>query len=438
MAARRARSPAARRASAAWVELARGVETARFAPEAGPLRVRRSASRSPAGLAARFARALSSVFVPEGYPASVREGYLAFQAWDSVQGLCSYLRGVLSTRAILSGLGVGHESASALAATTQWVYRDGAGMLGGLVFAWAGAPWFDLNVKRWRLLADVAVDLALTLELASPLLCPDDGGAAARSCFTASVCLANVLKAMCGVAAGATRAVITAHFARAGNMADVQAKEGSQETAVSLAGMVLGLQLARLVEQEQHRDSVWLLFAALTLVHLLANLLAVRALRLASLNGVRLALLVEEALRGGDAPALSVARVNAAEPVLGAAPRQIRVGVPLSALPDAAARDAALAQLEHAPCAALPPPRGAGSPDVCLALRHDAGPRDIVAAVFDAAAAQSASAGREEQRAPSDGASFVAALERAGWDLGSLYLWDEKYRLEKSTRGKQL
>jgi hypothetical protein len=422
------------------VERARGVETARFTSKAGAPHAVRGAARGPYGTVQRLARALASLFVPEGYPASVREGYLAFQTWDSVQGLCSYLRGVLSTQAILKGFGVGHESASALAATTQWVYRDGAGMVGGLVFAWAGAPWFDLNVKRWRLFADVAVDLALTLELASPLLCPDGGGAAARSCFTASVCVANVLKAMCGVAAGATRAVITAHFARAGNTADVQAKEGSQETAVSLLGMVLGLQLATLVEQEQHRDSVWLVFALLTLVHLLANLLAVRALRLASLNGVRLALLVDEALRGGHA--LSVVQINAAEPVLGAAPRQIRVGLPLSALRDAAARDAALAQLEHAPCAVLAPPRGPGSPDVHLALRHDAGPRDIVAAVFDAAVANARGGSSREQgakqRAPSDGASFVAALEGAGWDLRSLYLRDEKYRLEIATRAKQL
>lgn len=38
---------------------------------------------------------------------SVREEYLTYQAWDTVQALCSYLRGILTTKAILEGSGVG-------------------------------------------------------------------------------------------------------------------------------------------------------------------------------------------------------------------------------------------------------------------------------------------------------------------------------------------
>ena len=38
---------------------------------------------------------------------SVREEYLAYQGWDTVQALCSYLRGILTTKAILEGSGVG-------------------------------------------------------------------------------------------------------------------------------------------------------------------------------------------------------------------------------------------------------------------------------------------------------------------------------------------
>lgn len=59
---------------------------------------------------------LQSVFVPSGYPESVAPEYMRFQAWDTIQALCSYLRGVLSTRAILEGAGIGAEEA-ALAAT---------------------------------------------------------------------------------------------------------------------------------------------------------------------------------------------------------------------------------------------------------------------------------------------------------------------------------
>jgi len=43
------------------------------------------------------------------------------------------------------------------------------------------------------------------------------------------------------VAAGSTKAAITAHLARQGNTADVQAKEGAQETLVTLGGMLIGV-----------------------------------------------------------------------------------------------------------------------------------------------------------------------------------------------------
>lgn len=47
--------------------------------------------------------------------------------------------------------------------------------------------------------------------------------------------------AIVGVAGGATRAALTQHQARRNNMADVAAKDGSQETAVNLVALVIGL-----------------------------------------------------------------------------------------------------------------------------------------------------------------------------------------------------
>lgn len=37
----------------------------------------------------------------------MRAGYASYQFWDTVQALCSYLRGVLTTKALLEGSGVG-------------------------------------------------------------------------------------------------------------------------------------------------------------------------------------------------------------------------------------------------------------------------------------------------------------------------------------------
>ncbi|CAK9096693.1 Protein root UVB sensitive 3 [Durusdinium trenchii] len=262
--------------------------------------LRRVASAEPEG----SSRSWRSLLLPNGYPQSVSHEYLRFQCLDAVQGLSSYLRGVLTTQAIMQGLGIGSASSTSLAATSAWVYREGAGMFGGLVFAWLGGGRFDAEVKQWRFFADVCVDAALTLELLSPVLCGDDNA----TCFTAVVCVANVLKAMCGVAAGATRAAITSHFALVGNTADVQAKEGSQETAVSLLGMVLGLQLARVVDA--HRELGFAVFVVLTVVHLVANWLAVRSLVLRDLNVGRLSAAFEAF---SDGAPLSPESINARE-----------------------------------------------------------------------------------------------------------------------------
>ncbi len=90
------------------------------------------------------------MFLPEGYPDSVPSDYLAFQMWDTIQALCSYVRGVLSSNALLTGVGVGSTTANALSATAAFVVKDLTGMLGSILFSyWQGAK-LDADEKQWR------------------------------------------------------------------------------------------------------------------------------------------------------------------------------------------------------------------------------------------------------------------------------------------------
>lgn len=91
-----------------------------------------------------------STFLPIGYPRSVKAEYFEYQFFDSLQALCSYLRGVMCMQALLSGAGVGTVEASALAAALQWVVRDGIGMLSSVVFAVHFSSYFGDFVKEWR------------------------------------------------------------------------------------------------------------------------------------------------------------------------------------------------------------------------------------------------------------------------------------------------
>lgn len=324
-----------------------------------------ASSFRPRRLLSALRAAAASALLPAGYPHSVTPDYLSFQIYDSLQGLCSYVRGVCSSAAVLSGLGVGSPSNSSAsstlaAAATINAARDAVGMLAGFFLAAAAAPEMDADAKRWRLAADVSNDVSLVLELvAAPL-----ASAAAAACFSRRneepptslfslrlpsfpsksgdniandnseqrlramlfalvVSVAAAARALTGVAGGATRAALTAHFCRgsgnrggeeatekkgdgapnengsvafnskcSNNAGDVAAKEGSQEAACTLVGMLLGLLLTRAAARAPRLGAG--AFALLTASHVYFNVRALRCLRLTSLNKARLELVVEE------------------------------------------------------------------------------------------------------------------------------------------------
>ena len=237
-----------------------------------------------------LARWFRRMFLPEDYPRSVSDDYLPFQCWDTAQGLCSYVRGSLTTRALLEGVGVGAANATAASAAAQFIARDICGMLGGLVFTLAKGRQLDAEAKQWRLFADLANNVGMAMELAAPLV--DDG-----RYFLALACAGSIARSLCGCAAGATRAALTQHFARAQNAADIAAKEASQETAVTLIGMALGLAVTTITDGKPRWQ--WAVFLVLTVLHMYCNVRAVRSLVIGSLNRERVRLLLARFERNG-------------------------------------------------------------------------------------------------------------------------------------------
>jgi hypothetical protein len=243
---------------------------------------------------------LSDLFLPLGYPDTVPDTYLSYQLYDSLQGLCSYLRGVWCAAAVLEAAGVGDASASAWAVAITWMTKDGYAIIGGLLYSYSASHLFDGHVKEFRLLADVMNDIGLTLDMCAPHVpkhhLPYWAG-------TAVLC-----KTICGISAGATKGSITQHFAIAGNMADLNAKEATQETLMSLLGMILGVTAANLLvghddnhnddhdttEHNRRRITSWTIFIVLTIVHVWANWKGVMLLRLRTLNRARADLVFAE------------------------------------------------------------------------------------------------------------------------------------------------
>ena len=91
------------------------------------------------------------MFLPEGYPDSVSSDYLEYQAWDTVQAFSSSISGSLATAAVLGGLGVGDAEATPLAATMTWIMKDGAGMVGRIVFAAYSGTSLDFDCKVMKM-----------------------------------------------------------------------------------------------------------------------------------------------------------------------------------------------------------------------------------------------------------------------------------------------
>ncbi|KAL2650196.1 hypothetical protein R1flu_018324 [Riccia fluitans] len=248
-------------------------------------------------------KSLKSAFLPEGFPNSVTPDYVHFQTWDTLQGLSTYIRSMLSTQALLGGIGVGETKATVVGATFQWFLRDFTGMLGGILFTLVQGSNLDSNAKQWRLAADLLNDMGMLMDLVSPLF---------PGSFLPILCIGSIARSITGVASGATRAALTQHFALRQNAADISAKEGSQETAATMVGMLFGIVVARITAGNSL--AIWITFLTLTAFHMYANYRAVRSLCLTSLNRNRAELLLEAFTSSGKV--LSPSEVASRENVL--------------------------------------------------------------------------------------------------------------------------
>ncbi|XP_066247951.1 RUS family member 1 [Euwallacea similis] len=244
---------------------------------------------------------VKEIILPKGYPESVSEDYLKYQIWDTLQALCSTVIGAFKTRAILKGVGVGDSRADALSAAITWILKDGTGMFGRILFAWWKGSGLDCECKKWRFFADVLNDLAMLIELCLPLY---------STVSLQILCATSTMYSIVGIAGGATRASIMHHQAIRDNMAEISAKDGSQETVVNLIGSIGSIFLLNYFNSSRGE---WLLILFLMVLHLYTNFLAVKALIFYTFNKERLTVVLKNYFTIGTV--LNPPKVNAKESV---------------------------------------------------------------------------------------------------------------------------
>ena len=165
-----------------------------------------------------------------------------------MQAFVSTIAGLLASRAVLEGehdrqsftshqyaycqgVGVGDASASPTAAMLLSILQESTGRLATIAFAHRFGTKIEPECKMYRLAADVFNDAAMILDCLSPGF--------PRLTRVVLLSSSSMLRALCGVAAGSAKASLSAHFACWGNLGELNAKDSSQETVISLLGMLV-------------------------------------------------------------------------------------------------------------------------------------------------------------------------------------------------------
>ncbi|CAG8010282.1 unnamed protein product [Penicillium nalgiovense] len=221
-----------------------------------------SSSSTSSWSAKPLVSSLGDVFLPSGYPQSVSDDYLPYQIFDSLQAFCSSIAGLLSSRAVLQGVGVGNANASPTSALLLHILQDISGRIATICFAHRIGTALEPECKTYRLAADVFNDIAMILDCLSP-------GVPAGPARVAVLSTAGVLRALCGVAGGSSKASLSAHFAKWGNLAELNA-----------VGSVV-------ISHITSFSTTWLILLVLLAMHLSMNYAAVRAVQMTSLNRQR-------------------------------------------------------------------------------------------------------------------------------------------------------
>ena len=190
-----------------------------------------ASSSTASGSALELAASATSYFLPKGYPASVGPDYLPYSAWMGVATALGSAGGVLSVQALLCAVGIGGSASAPLAASLNWVIKDGLGQVAAVLSAAVISDRFDADPKRWRATAAACEVGARCIEAAAPL---------APGYFVLLASTANLGKSVACLAASATRASFHKSLTRRHNLADLTGKAGSQVSMGNQNSHVIG------------------------------------------------------------------------------------------------------------------------------------------------------------------------------------------------------
>ena len=113
------------------------------------------------------------------------------------------------------GVGVGDASASPTAALLLSIVQESMGRIATILFAHRLGTALEPECKMYRLAADIFNDTAMVVDCLSP--------AFPKTARVVILSFSSVLRSLCGVCAGSSKASLSAHFAKRGNLGELNA-----------------------------------------------------------------------------------------------------------------------------------------------------------------------------------------------------------------------
>eukprot|EP00347_Sterkiella_histriomuscorum_P012381 403368796 len=246
---------------------------------------------------------LFETFLPVGYPNSVAEGYLKFSIFNNLSALSITAMSFLSAQSLFVAIGSTMTQANLAAAAYTWVLKDGIGQLGAILFASRYGRNFDEDIKKWRFMAMIALNISIYIEILT-LRFPNH--------FLALASIANIGKNICFLLSAASRASINVQFAKRNNIGDISGKSVSQFTASTLCGVGIGLMLSKLIDISSI-SQLYPVFMILTILNIATSYQASKVIDEVYLNNQRAFIIFNEYFKSNKKNFLTVEEGNIQE-----------------------------------------------------------------------------------------------------------------------------
>ncbi|XP_044479352.1 protein root UVB sensitive 5-like isoform X1 [Mangifera indica] len=225
--------------------------------------------------------------LPAGFPETVSHDYLQYMLLQFPTNVTAWICQALVTSSLLKAVGIDSFSGTTTAisaATIKWVSKDGIGAVGRLFIGGRFGNLFDDDPKQWRMYADFIGSAGSIFDLTTQVY---------PAYFLPLASLGNLAKAVARGLKDPSFRVIQNHFAIAGNLGEVAAKEEVWEVSAQLLGLALGILILDTPELVRSYPVLALTWLSMRLLHLWLRYQSLSVLQFNSINLKRARILVK-------------------------------------------------------------------------------------------------------------------------------------------------